>query len=500
MSACFFQGNKDYCENTRNIDLMLQTFKKDREGILKMLKEDPVKLTKILWSSNSPICKDDNCLFQMGKSLKLSIEDILERKKDICDSLINFYICPQCKNMRRLIDFTKTRVSEPFLIECGQYAGNSFICKKQIVNNTYLNFEKEPLAISKAYSHPDIVKLLECSSCVTTPSCVSQSCALSSSEDPIKKYKDLSYLATDNFTNNILINWFLQQENISVNISPLFMSWICNGQGYNLYEYLDIPNIAAFQDFPAFLTNTGKPSPTSKADDKSPLSQDICKGIIMQLFGVLQSLRKYDFSYGNPSTNAIKFKNESVSYMVDGVHITCPVTLMLEDFSNSGCTVLENKIRLYSSSVIAQEQLKKKNIELMIDIIPIKVNDSSVLTYRLKDPNQYVKSNIMFMYMKHLGLPVYASSFDAYSFMIILLCERSFYSTLISNKTLAAFWKNMWINNEDYAKVMERITDYHETTSIVTTNDILKIVSNLHLRCDMIDLAWKLIKTFNTLA
>ena len=516
MSACFFQGNKDYCENTRNTDLMLQTFKKDRQKILQMLKENPQELTKVLWSPNSPICKDDNCLFQMGKSLKLSIDDILERKKDICDSLINFYICPQCKNMRRLIDFTKTRASEPFLIECGEYAGSSFICKKQSVNKTYLNYEKEPLAVKKAYSHPDILKLLKCSSCVSTPSCglppscvSTPSCALPSVSalpslsltpdglNELKKYQDLSYLETDSFTNNILINWFLQeQEHIPVNLSPLLMAWICNGQGYNLYQYLDISNITSFQDFPAFLTNSGKPSPTAKADDKSPISSEICKGIIMQLFAVLHSLRKFDFSHGNPSTNALKFQNESVSYILDGVHITCPVTLKLEDFGNSGCTVLENKIRLYSSSLIAQEQFKNKNINFGIDTI--QNEDTQILTYRLKNPSQYIKESVMFMYMKHLGLPVYASSFDAYAFMVVLLCERSFHSGVMSNTILAKFWRDMWINDEDYVKVSRRISEYHETTSIITTNDVLKIISNLSLRCDMIDFGWNLIKSFNS--
>jgi hypothetical protein len=494
MSASFFQGEKDYCESTRNTDLMLETFKKDRKTLLQLLKENPKKLTEVLWSSNSPICKDENCLFQMGKDLKLSMEDILGRelrKQTICDSMSNLYICPQCKNMRRLIDFSKIKAGEPFLLECGEKAGTSLVYTNKSIGNTYLKYEKEPLAISKAYAHPQFLKLIQCSSA---------SCSLPSAKDgayELKKYAEMSYLSSDPFTNNMLINWYLQDEITFPNIFTNFISWICNSTGYNLYEYLDISNINSFQEFPSFLTNTGKPSPTAKADDKSPISLEIVRGIVVQLFAILHTLRKYDFSHGNPSTSALKFKKESVSYITHGVHVTCPITLKLTDFENAGCTILDNKVRLYSTSLIAEEQLKQKNFEFSIDTVELEGDTQQKVTiYRLKDPSKYFKSSVMFMYMKHLGLPVYAASFDAYAFMIVLLCERSFYSTLVADKTLSTFWRNMWVTNEDYTKIMDRISEYHEKTSMVTTNDVLKILADVNLRCDMIDFGWNLIRSF----
>jgi hypothetical protein len=528
MSASFFQGEKDYCESTRNTDLMLETFKKDRKTLLQLLKESPKKLTEVLWSSNSPICKDENCLFQMGKDLKLSMEDILGRelrKQTICDSMSNLYICPQCKNMRRLIDFSKTKAGEPFLLECGEKAGTSLIYNEKNIGNTYLKYEKEPLAIKKAYAHPQFLKLVQCNSasCHTfvnshtsvkllpDSSLIDEkvktenieeniSCSLPTTKDvsyELKKYAEMSYLASDPFTNNMLINWYLQDEITFPNIFTNFMSWICNSSGYNLYEYLDIFNINSFQEFPNFLTNTGKPSPTAKADDKSPLSLEIVRGIVVQLFAILHTLRKYDFSHGNPSTSVLKFKKESVSYITHGVHVTCPVTLKLTDFENAGCTILDNKVRLYSTSLIAEEQLKQKNFEFMIDTVELEGDTQHKVTiYRLRDPSKYFKSSVMFMYMKHLGLPVYAASFDAYAFMIVLLCERSFYSTLVADKTLSTFWRNMWVTNEDYTKIMDRISEYHEKTSIVTTNDVLKILADVNLRCDMIDFGWNLIRSF----
>lgn len=487
MSSTFFQKDKDYCENTRSIDLMLDQFEKDRKSILKLLKENPKKLVEILWSNNSPVCKDDDCLFQMGKSMSLSIDDILEKKSSLCDSMFNYYICPQCKNMRRIIDFSKTGPDTSFILECGEKAGSSLYYNRVNISQLYLVLEKEPKSVKKAYLHPGIIELAKCSSAV---------CPLPTNKnglDLLDKYSKMSYLGSDPFTNNILINWYLQEQISIPNISENYISWVCNMKGYNLFGFPDIGLITSFQDFPSLLTNTGKPSPTAKADDKTPISREVVLGIVVQLFAILHNLRKYDFSHGNPNTQALKFKNEPVSYITDGVHVTCPVNLILEDFQTSGCTVIENNIRLYSKSVVADEELKKRSYDPIIDNISVKNN---LTVYRLKDPTKYVKSSLLFMYMKHLGLPVYSASFDAYAFMSVLMSERSFYFTMMSDKILSKFWRNMWGSDEDYQKVEERIQNHHENIKPVTSSDVLKILSGVDLRCDMIDFGWNTIKTF----
>lgn len=377
------------------------------------------------------------------------------------------------------------------MLECGEKCGSCLIITEEKISNLFLKLEKEPLSVKKAYNHPNILDLVKCSSAsCPLPSKTSTSPA-SPKSTSTKHFEYSGYLASDPFTNNILINWYLSDEVAIPNISNMFMSWICNDEGYNLYDHLDISNINNFQDFPNLLTINGKPSPTAKADDKSPIQRDVIVGIITQLFAILHNLRKYDFSHGNPSTNCLKFKKESVSYIHDGYHVKSPITLKLENFSNSGCTVLESKIRLYSTSVIAEEQLKKKNFEFIIETS----NDNNIITYKLKDPNKYLKSSLLFMYLKHLGLPVYSSSFDAYAFMIVLLCERAFYSTVMSDKVLSNFVKKMWINESDFQKVINKIISYHEKFSSVETPDVLRILSDVSLQCDMIDFGWNMIKS-----
>lgn len=518
----FFIGDKDYSENTRSIGSMLEQFGKDRHMITTLMKENPSLLVSTLWQTNSPISRDDECLFHMGKSLQMNIDEILNKSPTISDSMINFYVCPQCKNMKRLIDFTTITKDEPFILECGEKAGTSLCYEERNITSLYLIKEAQPHSVKRAYANPFIADLARCSSAT---------CAIPSQEAGsqfLLKYLDTEYLGSDPFTNNMLINYYLNEELSSIKIPHILhtdISFVCNNSGYNINEYIDIQNIQNFQEFPQFLENSDKPSPTSKADDKLPLSKSVVQSIIVQLFACLHALRKYDFSHGNVNTENLKFKKEPVSYIHDGVHVSGPVTLKMVDFEKSGCSVIKKNgkfLRLYSKSVVADEELKKRIYEPIIETVNLDGDkldnldnldgdkldnlegnkldnlerDKKVTAYKLKNPCKCLKESILFMYMKHLGLPVYSASFDAYSFMVVLMADRSFYSTVISDSHLNKFWKNMWIKIKDFDVINERIKEFHEQTKNISLNDVLKTLSELYLRCDMIDFGWNFIKTF----
>lgn len=484
MSGNFFINDQDYSETTRNVDSMFKQFSKDRETVVNMLKTNPDQLVSSLWSYNSPISKDTDCLFQMGKNLNLSIDQLLEKKSDISDTLINYYICPQCKNMRRLIDFSK---GNSFILEYGEKIGQVFYYDKKDIS-LYLSKEHEPNSVKKAYKNPNIIELAKCSSAT---------CALPSKNSGISmlnRYTEFDYLASDKFTNNMLINWVLNTNLNTPHIVDMYMSFICHDKGYNIYEYLDIGDINSFQEFPEFLETSERPSPTAKADDKDPICKNIVFKIIIQLFACLHSLRKYDFSHGNPNLNSIKFKKSPVSYYYDKVHVSAPVTLKLLDFSTSACSV--DKLRLYSKCIVADEELKKNTFQPIIETVVLNEGEEKVTVYKLKNPNKYLKSSVLFMYMKHLGLPVYSASFDAYAFMMILMSERSFYTSVINNDKLKNFWRNMWVNEQDFEKINYRLQELHEKPKQIGEKDILLLLSDLSLRCDMIEFGWNKIKKF----
>jgi hypothetical protein len=223
------------------------------------------------------------------------------------------------------------------------------------------------------------------------------------------------------------------------------------------------------------------------------------KGIIMQLFVVLHALKSYDFSHGGPSSRSILFKKEICSYLYDGVHVEGPITLKLCDLNHSGITVC-NK-RFYNKSVIADEEMLKKPFRPIIDtvsITPFSFNrnnaDQTVTIYRLKDPNQYLQEAMLFMYIKHLGLPIYQSSFDVYGFMISLMADRAFYITVMSDESMYSLWRSMWMPDE-FELVQDKIQKIHKYPDPMTRVDkVLRFLAGFGLRYDMIDHGWNRIK------
>ena len=498
MSDVFKDDSRDmgeYLNICRNVDNMINRFEKDRNYVVSLIDDDINKLINVLWTTESPVCIDNKCLFNMGKTHNTyTLEERIEGTNIINEGVINFHTCPQCKNMKRLLDFSKTKIGEPFLIECGSSVGDKLVIVETKINKLYAIKESPPKSVQKLLNNPHIINLSRCSAgCLggLKDTCI------------IKDYNNITYLGLDPYTNNMLINWYLNKKLSEVkmsNIINMHIGYVCSGSGYSMYEYPDIGRVRHLQEYPQFLKDDGRPSPTATADTKVPLSKDVVKGIISQLFAVLSFLRKYDFSHGDPSSRSVLFKNVPCSYIYDGVHVDSPITLKLCDLHHSGITV-NNKIRLYNKSVIADEEILKKSYKPIIDtvtITPFSFSDDSdkndITIYRLKDPNKYPKESIMFMYIKHLGLPIYQSSFDAYSFMISLMTDRSFYATVMSDEFTYLLWREMWLP-EEFDIIQEKIRKSHKSADPASRVDkVLRILSDLGLRCDMIDHGWDMIK------
>lgn len=450
MSCRFFTCDTDYCDKTRSCDDMLEQFSKDRREVVDLLncdnnekeKEKDKKITNILWSSNSPISKDGNCLFRMGKELKLSIEDMLEKNCE-AHTLFNYYICPQCKNLRRLIDFAETGPNIPFALQCGSKAGSLLYYEEVVSPLTQLVF-----------SNP-------------------------------KGNKDKKFLFVDDFTRNFLINWFVTEETsskVKENIQKLYISFICNDNGYNLYEYCELIDIGIFQENTELLSDNGKPSPTSKPDDKVPLKKEVVTGILTQLICLLHYLSKFKFSYEGFKLSNLKFKKVPISYVYEKVQVSSPVTLKLSHFERSAISVFpsfssssSSFYRLCHKSIIEEENLNK---------------DLKRKSKWDKEKEEYftipvkLKEKRLFMYMKNLGLLEYASSFDLYAFFTMLMTDRAFYSAVITDKGLYTLWRSLW-TEKSFGIITNRIVAYHDQSKIPETQDqVLDLIQGIDLLPD----------------
>jgi len=430
----------------------------------------------------------------MGKTMvSYSLEERINGALITNEGVINYYMCPQCKNMSRLIDFNKGGIDRPFYIEYGNMNGSQLIVKEYNVTNLYSHlYTSTPNSVTKALN------------IYTQDGCFNV-------ETTIEEYYAYKHLNSDPFTNNILINWYIQDKLVTgeglPHIVTMYNAFSCKNNGFSVYEHPDIGTMRHLQEHQNFLIHQGKPSPTAKMTDSEPLSKDIVKGVVYSLFSTLKSLQKYKFSHGCPSSQNILFKDSPCSYMYDGVHVECPITLQITDFQYSGITI-NNELRVYTTNVIANEILQaSRNSSNIMDIIVTtpysNLNDKSndlyqtnkTVFYKLKDPNKHLSETIIYKYIKSLGLPIYLSSFDIYAWMIVLMTEKSFYDTLVKDRKLYKLWRNMWLP-EEFSTVQAIILSLHETEDPTNSIDkIIKILAGLSLRCDMINYGWNMIKT-----
>lgn len=159
--SCF---DNSYLNQTSNIDNMLSRFKKDREYVIDLAENNIDKLIVDLWTPASPICFDNKCLFNMGRTQQIyTLEERIEGKKIINETVLNYYTCPQCKNVKRLIDFNQTKIGEPFFIECGESAGQQLIITETAIEKLFILNEAIPRTVEKLMESPFISKLQQCS-------------------------------------------------------------------------------------------------------------------------------------------------------------------------------------------------------------------------------------------------------------------------------------------------------------------------------------------------
>lgn len=427
MSTNFFSKEGDYCEQTRNVDQMLSRFAEDRRKVSEMLQNDVPTLSKILWEQ--VLSYDSHCLLKMGKG-------------DISHGLTNYYVCPQCKNMRRLTELPGTG---QIVIECGDRAGEQLVWAEIPIHKIFMK-KTTPFTGEKRLS-------------VTASSNDRWEC--------------------DPFTSGVLVQMFLQKH-----VQPVHIAWICRNQGYLLLENPNIGTIDRLQKNSKYLQamDSGKSSPTplAMANAKTPLSEDVVSGIVQQLVAAVRHFQINRVAHINPGSRAMLFTKTPVSYMMDGVHITSPVTLWIADWNGASMTVGND--RIWSSCPVAELELSQRKPFSPIDIFQ---NEDGSIVYRLK---RSPKTKYLFWTLQSLGFPIYCSSFNLYTFLTVLLCEKAFYVTFMERHR--KLWESLWVVTEDREKLERRLQDCHDT-GVINRDGVLDLLTGLHLKCDAIEISWK---------
>ena len=503
-------NNIEYTETTRNVDDMLKRFYFDRLRVVEMMSTNVEHLLNVLWTKSSPVSIDNECLCQMGKTTYYNnIQEQMENNRHPNETLANFYMCSQCKNISRLIKLTPKNINKPFFIEYGNNSGKNIIILQTYLSKYSSRINPHPqnyfnFILNKRYLFNKCNNFLKY---------------------PTQSYENIKFISSDQFTNQMLISWYLEDylNKISLpHICKIYTSFICNNFGYYIYENPDIGRLNNLQKQPHLLLNKPDINHSYTNDSYFCFRNDVTRNIFIQLFCTLHALMKYDFSHGGPSSRSILFSSEPCSYIYNDIHVDSEITLKLSNFTNSAITLAnltsqspsppssQQLYRLYSSSIIGHEIISRKKYSKIISTISQSFINNTVSSnisnnsqssknvnfYKLKNPSSHLQESIIYMYMKHLGLPLFQSSFDAYSFIIVLMSNPYFYCSVIDDPSLFDFWKSLWIPSE-FQKVNENVKLLHsDPDSTSKFYKILIFLSNYHLRCDLISHAFSHIRSW----
>lgn len=412
----------DFCDQTKGVDNLLYRYQEDREEVMSLAFSNPLELVEFLWKDQSLLCRDEEC--------KCNLRDAK-----------TFFSCSQCKNILKLVDVKKGTVDRPFVIQCGGLTGKTLIVKSFQVGDVYL--KEDTCALSRVSFYKKQYSKLE--------QCGTPEVKLCVSGDP--------------FTVETLVSWAVERllkESGLPHVDKLYTSFVCGAAGFQLKEHTESVE-------PDFFT------------------PGVVKSVLKQLVAVLKKLSEISFSHGNPVS--LKFVNEPVSYLFDGVVISGPLTLRLTNFSKSSVTLNgthffseDFKTELCASTnMFTPEMFKEQVVSAFCSATP----DSSCRTevpvvYRLTSRGAEVLRAV-----RHLGFPLYAGSFDFYSFLLSLMLKKGFRQTVLSDTELHKFWSKLW-SEQDLLEVERQLE---------TETSPLKVMLRKTLRCDALEHAWNLIKT-----
>ena len=440
---------------------------------------DPVGLVRRLWSPESPISIDRECLCQMGRHVESNISIRIDSRPYINPIIRLMYKCPQCTNMGRLIDLEPSNVNQAFMLECGRDKGKRLILKKISISILKVGLTTTP----RQYLENLLRSNREIKAC----------------EPTLEDLVNADFMGSDNFTNQILVNWYADYI-LSLmglhHINKMHTAFVCGDEGYMLYDH---PTLGTLDQFTAHLSQTRTiPSGGNTTDRVVIMKSNVARELLQQLFTTLRILRSYDFSHGETSSRSLLFHDEPVNYSYDGMEVRSEFTLKIADFSKSGITIkgINNSLlRLYNRSEMAENQIEAVPYRPLIQLVKFfpytsegkHERPSTHVIYRLSNSSSYIKYNLMFIYLQHMGVPLYQSSFDAYSYMIMLMSNKAFYGAVMEDTKLFSIWRSMWLP-EEFDDVLDKIRILH--SGEITPMKILSFLSKHGLRCDCTEMVW----------
>jgi hypothetical protein len=216
-------------------------------------------------------------------------------------------------------------------------------------------------------------------------------------------------------------------------------------------------------------------------------------GILLQLTSTLYFLNTKGFIHGLPTFESIDFEEKICNYTYLGKEINCELTLHINPSIFSSINVRNKRLFFNNKQLMKIDNFDSLSIDIKT-YLSKNIENKISCTYDSKIPcidkfkkiakTCYKIGNNWDIYKKNIsmGIPLFHSSFELYSFLISLLKYQNgyFLKILHKNLKLTEVWKQMWIEN-NYEEVMLNFKNLPNNPS---STDILIFLSNYYLRCD----------------
>jgi hypothetical protein len=298
------------------------------------------------------------------------------------------FTCSMCKTLSKLLAGNKHVVGTTIMLECGHKAGCT------------LNIETYPDENFKLSRDDEVERIIR--------------------NNIDGMYDDAIVYELDNFS-NILLNTLIMESVWSDNVRSAYMGFICSNTGYIINDSLKYSSIDQLP--------------------KELITEELVDGLIGQL---LISLKKYAnvvFLIGSPSLDTIGFSEDAISMEHTKHVVKCDLTLKFKHMKYNSIDVKsKNKCRLVNVNPVDKMLLRHSFSSLVNDIEAVSVDP---LTVKFS-PKQF---DVYQRYIK-VGVPLFASTWNLYICLILLMTNESIRAIVGKVKHLKKLWDYLWDPNE----------------------------------------------------
>ena len=312
----------------------------------------------------------------------------------------------------------------------------------------------------------------------------------------------LKYLASDTFTNELLISYwldyyydYLKPGNTLNGVLKVYDATICDAKNQSHGTFLT--EYAQYHGLNSWLTSiVGSNSiinSTCSLEDVSVTCDILTKSTLIDLFkqltaNILFLQTEFQFNHGNLNGENILVMNTQNTFDYNNVKNNSNITFKMNNFEHSSMTV-----NIGTQPTTSLVRIYNKGFTSILTIFPFKP-----ILGKIFSENYYqVDANFDFTTytrIRHMGIP-YFNSWDTYTLLLSLLSYREIFFAVFAEEQLRQVFFFDFFFIEDVSRVYKGISNAAIKDKPLSMNDIIGLLRGARLKCNATDTLFERLKT-----